>query len=66
MMTIDVTAIGVLAGQIQVPVQRIRQIAIDLGIQPSVRINGIPHFTSQDAERIADFVRTADKRKTVH
>ena len=56
--TLNITAIGVLSGQIQMTVQRLRAVADELGIEPSAYINGIPHFDSTDAERIATHVRT--------
>ncbi len=53
----DITAIGILAGQIQTPVRQLSDVAEHLGIVPTAHINGIPHYSRQDVERIAARIR---------
>ncbi len=57
MTTIDITAIGVICGQLQTPFSQLRRIIAELGIEPSARINGIPHYSAADVEKIAAHLR---------
>lgn len=61
MSQLNITSIGVLAGEIQAPVKQIAEVAKQLGIVPSARINNVPHFCAADVERIAAHIRTAEQ-----
>lgn len=55
--TLSITSIGKAAAELQAPVSQIRQIARALSIVPEMVINDIPHFRTDDLERIAAEVR---------
>jgi hypothetical protein len=60
METIELTSVGKLACELQVPVVKIRRVAESLGIVPSMRLNDVDHFAADDCERIAAAI--AEKR----
>ncbi len=62
MPTLDVIAIGRLSGELQTPVQRLREIVTELRIEPTAIINNIEHFDRIDAERIAMHIRSTHPR----
>ena len=65
MTTLNITAIGPLCGQLQEPINRVRAAIDALGIEPAMRINGVPHFNEGDCERIADHLREQREERRV-
>ncbi len=57
MSNVNLSSIGHVSGQLQYSVQRLAAIAAELGVQPSLTINGVPHFEETDVEKLASRVR---------
>lgn len=55
--TIAVVSIGQMACRIQQMPDVIREAALQLGIAPSMRLNGVDHFDESDLERIAEHLQ---------
>ena len=55
--TIEIESVGRLCGLFQKSPKSIRLAASSIGIEPAFRINGVDHFTPEQAERIADRLR---------
>lgn len=53
----EIVSLGRLAGEIQYPLAALRKAATELGMTATLTINGIDHFSVEDAERIAERVR---------
>lgn len=47
-------SIGRLACELQCPVDSVKTIAEDIGIEPSAILNGVIHFSADDARQIAE------------
>ena len=60
--TIEIESVGRLCGLFQKSPKSIREAAASIGINPSHIINGVPHFTPEQAERIAEHIRDQEPR----
>lgn len=70
MNTKDLNSIGYLATRLQVPVGAVRAAANALCISPALSINGVPHYSERQAERIGlhvnenrSLIETRSRRK---
>lgn len=54
---IDVSAVGIIAGELRCSVSSVRRFATELEIEPAMFINNIPHYTRGDIDRIAGLLR---------
>ena len=61
-MFFSIYSIGRMADLAQTPVEELDTITSELGLKPSSRINGIPHYKSDDLKRVLDAVKA--KRAT--
>ena len=53
----NILSIGSIAGQLQIPVCKIHQYAVLLGIEPALKINDVSHYREADVARLADHVQ---------
>lgn len=53
-MTTSVLSIGRCAQRLQATVQDVREVAMQLGVQPTLTINGVDHFSERDLRYIAE------------
>lgn len=58
--TIEIDSVGRLCGLFQRSPKLIRETAVALGIEPAFVINGVPHFESEQTERIAEHLRVKE------
>ena len=52
----DFTSVGQLAAHVQKPVRRIEAAATELGLQPALRLNGVPYFDGAQVEQLTEAV----------
>jgi hypothetical protein len=55
--TMMLESIGHLCASLQAPYARIKRAAEALGLEPSVTINGIPHFDEEQCSAIAEHLK---------
>ena len=60
--TNELTAIGVLASQLQRSVAAIRDTAATLGMSPAWLINQVPHYDREQVERLTAYFRENSPR----
>lgn len=61
--TIEIESVGRLCGLFQKSPKSIREAAASIGIEPSHIINGVAHYTSRQAELIAEHLSQAVLRQ---
>lgn len=59
--TSSVLTVGRIASDLQRPVSEILRVAEQLGIYPSLVINGVKHFSDNDVDRISGHLRTEQR-----
>lgn len=62
----SIASLGTACQWWQVTPQMIRDAAEVLGISPTIRINGIDHFSESDLDRIAAYLHLRTKETTRH
>ena len=61
--TIEIESVARLCGLFQRSPKAIRDTAESIGIRPAFVINGVPHFTPEQADLIADSLRQRETSK---
>lgn len=61
--TQSIYSIGQAAAMVRALPERIRSAAATLNLQPTLRINGVDHFTEADIERIGEHLRQPTSTK---
>ena len=56
-MQINITSLGKLAGELQTLPMEIKDIAREIGVEPTITINDCPFFDEGDVSRIVDRLR---------
>ena len=59
--TIDIDSVGRLCGLFQRSPRSIREAAVALGVKAAFRINGVPHYTSEQTDLIAQHLSGEQK-----
>lgn len=60
--TLDVVSIGRLACDVQASIPRVRRALEQLGIEPTMRINGLDHYAADVADRLFPILQRSQTR----
>ena len=62
--TIEIESVGRLCGLFQKSPKSIREAAVSIGICPAFVIDGVVHFTPEQAEKISEYLQSEKLRVT--